>query len=381
MALRHSVGLLLDDRRPWVRVPLRLSLSVLAAAATLSVVELLQPLVGFPVLFPAFVGIVLVAAGAAGTFYGVVTMALFGAGHLFLYMEPRGTFGLDNPRLYPVLAVYAFAGAAVAVTGGRLRKALARLREEHRAVLKIHHQREDLLKALTHDVRTPLGAITMNAAMLERSPQDPTVVLRRAHAIERSAASVVAMLSALVDTAHLESGQVRLERRPVELPSFLADLEARLGETLPLDRVTIDIPESVPPVHVDPQSFERIVVNLLSNALKYAPAPAPVVVSAVRQDRDVVLSVADGGPGISAEDLPHLFEKYFRASATRSAEGLGLGLYSTRLLVEAHGGRIWVDSAVGRGTTFHVALSAAPAARPAPSRAAPGIGPAVPARP
>jgi signal transduction histidine kinase len=381
MALGHWVRLLLDDRRAWVRVPLRLSLSVVAAAASLWVVELLQPLVGFPVLFPAFVGIVLMAAGAAGTFYGIVTMVLFGAGHLFFFMEPRGTFGLDDARLYPVLAVYVAAGVAVAATGGALRKAHASLREEHRAVLKIHHEREDLLKALSHDVRTPLGTISMNAAMLERSPQDPTVVLRRAHAIERSAASVAAMLSALVDTAHLESGHVRLERRPVELASFLADLEARLGETLPLDRVTLSIPEGVPAIQADPQSLERIVVNLLSNALKYAPPPAPVVVSAAAQGQEVVVSVADGGPGISPEDLPHLFEKYFRARATRSAEGLGLGLYSTRLLVEAHGGRIWVDSAVGRGTTFHVALSAAPAARPSPARAAPGIGPAVPARP
>ena len=382
MALGHRVRLILDDRRAWVRVPLRLSLSVVAAAASLRVVEFLQPLVGFPVLFPAFVGIVLIAAGAAGTFYGIITMALFGAGHLFFFMEPRGAFGLDDARLYPVLAVYVAAGVAVAATGGALRKAHARLGEEHRAVLKIHHEREDLLKALTHDVRTPLGTIAMNAAMLERSPQDPTVVLRRAHAIERSAGSVAAMLSDLVDTAHLESGQVRLERRPVDLASFLADLEGHLGETLALDRVTIVIPESVPPVHVDPRSFERIVVNLLSNALKYAPPPSPVVVSAAAHGREVVVSVADRGPGISPQDLPHLFEKYFRASATRTKEGLGLGLYSTRLLVEAHGGRIWADSVVGRGTTFHVALPAAPAeARPARARAAPGIGPALPARP
>jgi signal transduction histidine kinase len=372
---------LFDDPRASVRVPLRLTLSVLSAALALWVVGALEPIVGVPVLFPSFVGIVFVAAGAAGTLWGIVTMALFAAGHGYFYVTPRGGFGLEDEHALTLLAAYFVAGVAVAATGGALRKAHARLGEEHRAALKAHHEREDLLKALSHDVRTPLGTIAMNAEMLERSPQDPAVVLRRAHAIARGAASVAAMLSDLVDAAHLESGQVRLERRAVDLASFLADLEARLGETLPLDRVTIAIPESVPPVHVDPQSFERVVVNLLSNALKYAPAPAPVVVSAAAQGREVVLSVADGGPGISSEDLPHLFEKYFRASATRSAEGLGLGLYSTRLLVEAHGGRIWVESAVGRGTTFHVALSAAPATRPAPARATPGIGPAVPARP
>ena len=74
----------------------------------------------------------------------------------------------------------------------------------------------------------------------------------------------------------------------------------------------------------------------------------------------IILSVADCGPGISQQDLPHIFEKYFRASAARTKEGLGIGLYATRLLVQAHGGRIWVNSALGEGTTFYVALPAAP---------------------
>ena len=74
------------------------------------------------------------------------------------------------------------------------------------------------------------------------------------------------------------------------------------------------------------------------------------------QGRDIVVSVEDGGPGISQQDLPHIFEKYFRASGTRKKEGLGIGLYGARLLVQAHGGRIWADSALGEGTTSHVAL-------------------------
>ena len=104
-------------------------------------------------------------------------------------------------------------------------------------------------------------------------------------------------------------------------------------------------------------------------SLKYAPAPTPIVVGAAADDGQVVLSIADRGPGISAGDLPHVFEKYYRASAARAQEGFGLGLYITRLLVEAHGGRIWVKTAAGEGTTFYVAIPAAGAGRRATTSA------------
>jgi signal transduction histidine kinase len=167
------------------------------------------------------------------------------------------------------------------------------------------------------------------------------------------------MLGDLIDMAHLESGYLTLDRKPVDLALFADELKTRLEGTLPIERVTWAVPAGLPAASVDARRFERILVNLLSNALKYAPAPAPVVLGAAVQGDEVVVSVADGGPGISQEDLPNLFEKYFRASATRAKEGLGIGLYGTRLLVHAHGGRIWVGSALGKGTTFYVALPTA----------------------
>jgi signal transduction histidine kinase len=289
----------------------------------------------------------------------MVTMALFGIGFDYFYQEPRGVFGSANLRDAGLLLAYVIAGLALARIGGALRKAYTRLGEQHRAVTAIHEQREDLLKTLTHDVRTPLSAITMNAALLARKPGDPAVVLRRAQAIEKSAASVAGMLGDLIDMAHLESGHLPLDRNPVDLARFVGELKTRLEGTLPIDRVTFAVPDGLPAANVDARRFERILVNLLSNALKYAPAPAPVVLGAAVQGDNIVVSVADGGPGISQQDLPHIFGKYFRASATRAKEGLGIGLYGTRLLVQAHGGRIWVDSALGKGTTFHVALPTA----------------------
>ena len=352
--------LLLDDSRAFVRVPLRLLISVVAATAALWVVGVLKPVLGFPVLSPAFLGIVFVSAEVAGFPYGIATMAVFGTGYAFFYQEPRGALGLGDPHALAVLVAYTVAGFLFASIGGALRNAYAALREEHRAVTTIHEQREDLLKALTHDVRTPLNVITMNAAMLTRDAEDPAI-LRRAQAIKKSAALVADMLGDLVDTAHLESGHLTLERKPVDLGSFVVELKTHLEGALPLDRVDFAMPEGLPAVFVDPHGFERIVVNLLSNALKYAPSPTRVVLGATVQDgNSAVISVADCGPGISQRDLPHIFEKYYRASGTRKKEGLGIGLYGTRLLVQAHGGRIWVDSALDKGTTFYVALPTAP---------------------
>ena len=363
MLLRFLVHPLLswfDDPRAVVRVPLRLLVAVASAAVALAVVGALEPALGAPVFFPAFVGIVFISAEIGGAPYGMVTMAIFGAGFDYFYQEPRGVFGTASSREAGLLLAYAIAGFGLAWIGGALRTAYTRLREQHRAVTTIHEQREDLLKTLTHDVRTPLSAITMNAALLKRNSKDPAAVLRRAQAIEKSAGSVAGMLGDLVDMAHLESGHLPLERKPVDLARFVGELKTHLEGTLPLDRVTFAVPAGLPAAHVDPRRFERILVNLLSNALKYAPPPAPVALGAAVQGDDIVVSVADGGPGISQEDLPHIFEKYFRASATRAKEGLGIGLYGTRLLVNAHGGRIWVHSALGKGTTFYVALPTAP---------------------
>jgi signal transduction histidine kinase len=287
-------------------------------------------------------------------------MALFAVGYAYLYQEPRGAFAWASPRMFVMLVAYGATGFAVACIGGALRKAYARVREEHREVISIQEQREDLLRALAHDVRSPLGVITMNAAMLARDSAGSDAVRRRARAIEKGAASVLGMLNDLVDTARLESGHFPLDRRPVDLARFAVELKAHLDGTLPLDRLEVAIPDGLPAAHVDPQRFERILVNLLSNAVKYSPPPSPIVLGAAVRERDLVVSVADSGPGISQQDLPRIFQKYFRAKGAQKRDGLGIGLYSTRLLVQAHGGRIWVESTPGKGTTFYVALPLAP---------------------
>jgi signal transduction histidine kinase len=167
------------------------------------------------------------------------------------------------------------------------------------------------------------------------------------------------MITDLVDSARLETGQIRLNRTSFDLKGFVVDLRERMARARPgrIERIQVESREGLPPVLADPDRLERILANLLSNSLKYSEPDTPVTVRLVRADGEVVTSVADRGHGIAPEELPQLFGKYYRTRAGREhPESLGLGLYITRKLVEAHGGRIWAESEVGRGSTFSFSL-------------------------
>jgi signal transduction histidine kinase len=169
-----------------------------------------------------------------------------------------------------------------------------------------------------------------------------------------------AMIQDLVEMVLLESGQLRLAHVRIELPAYLADLVHGLRGALPTARIQLSAQEGVPAVEVDPPRLERIVVNLLSNALKYSPPASPVVVEVLAEAAgEVVIRVADGGIGIAPEDQGRIFGRFYRVTGSRQPEGLGLGLYIARLLTEAHGGRITLESAPGRGSVFSVHLPVA----------------------
>ncbi len=347
---------LVEDARAFIRVPARVALALVAATAGLAAVALLEPLLSRPYFFPAFAAII-VPAVVVGTRYGVLTTVMFAVGYADWFLAPRHQLAVTNPYELAALVAYAVTGGFVAVIGGALRKAYGELQEQHDLLDRVHGQREDLLRALTHDIRSPLSVISMNAAMLGKC--DPATA-RRGALIQKSVADINSMLRDLVDAAALESGRLKLEPAAIDLAAMLNRLKEGLTGSLPVERVNVAVAPDVPLLEADPQRLERVLVNLISNALKYSPGE--VKVRAFQQERNVLVSVSDEGPGISQADLPHIFEKYYRASGAASQDGLGLGLYISRLLVEAHGGRIWVESAPGKGCTFNVAM---PAARPA----------------
>jgi PAS domain S-box-containing protein len=221
--------------------------------------------------------------------------------------------------------------------------------------------REDFLHTVTHDLRAPLSALSAHGGILGHLVKKGELDARGQRSvdgIQRGVERINGMIQELADSARLEAGQIRLEKRRLDLARLAFDLVARQGPALPVARIQAEFPADLPPVLADVDRVERIFLNLITNALKYSPAEARVRVGACRGDREVTIWVADEGPGIAPEDRARLFERFYRArsSAAGRVEGLGLGLYIARMLVEAHGGRIWVESEVGRGSTFFFTL-------------------------
>lgn len=218
---------------------------------------------------------------------------------------------------------------------------------------------EEYISMISHDLRAPLTVIQGQAQLLQRRLGKGAAEAQEIHgamAIELSARRMNAMIQDLIDSARLEAGQVELDRQPVDLRALVTDLLERAAEAMDTTRVKVGFQPDLPPVDADPNRLERILTNLLSNALKYSPDGAEVVLRADTANGAVVISVADCGHGINADELPRVFERFFRSRDARRHEGLGLGLYITKMLVEAHGGRIWVESQPNRGSTFSFSL-------------------------
>ena len=228
---------------------------------------------------------------------------------------------------------------------------------------ELQQRQDDLLHIISHDLRVPLTVIRGHMELIEdelRQRQVDGTIVMSTGAVDRSVRQLNGMIQELVDVTRLEGQQVTLTKQAVTLQEHIPALLIRLEGVLAVHRISVEMPDDVPPVLADPDRLERILVNLLSNALKYSPEETKVSLRARSREYQVEISVTDLGRGIPADDLPNLFQRFYRASDGRKAEeGIGLGLYITRLLVEAHGGRIWVESEVGRGSTFYFTLPVA----------------------
>ncbi len=217
-------------------------------------------------------------------------------------------------------------------------------------------QREDLLRAVSHDLRNPLQIVVLQAQRLVRQADDRS--RRPAGAILAASRRMDRMLRDLSDAARTEGAGIELAARAVALRPFLAELLDVSDGAMEAQRVENAVPEEVPPVLADPDRLDRILANLVGNALKYSQDR--VIVAARCDGGEVRVTVDDRGPGISAQDLPRIFDRFYRGQR-HEGEGLGLGLYIVRKLVEAHGGRIWAESRPGEGSTFSFTLPIADA--------------------
>jgi two-component system OmpR family sensor kinase/two-component system sensor histidine kinase BaeS len=218
--------------------------------------------------------------------------------------------------------------------------------------------RRNLLSDVAHELRTPLSVIRSDLEAIQDGLYEPSPeVLASLHDETLLLARLVDDLRAL---AQAEAGQLRLKRQPTDLGELLRGMlpgfECATGPG-PAPALCLELAPDLPLVDVDRQRVRQVVANLVSNALRHGTDSTRVVVSAVPAGEGVQVSVVDDGPGIPAEDLPHVFDRFWRGSRTgQGSEGSGLGLAIARELVLAHGAQIWAESTPGQSTAFHFTL-------------------------
>ncbi|MHB8990918.1 MAG: ATP-binding protein [Chloroflexota bacterium] len=257
-----------------------------------------------------------------------------------------------------------FSGSPIVGREGRIALGIIVCRDVTRLRL-LELTRDDYVRAVSHDLRNPLTAITGHAQLLQRVLEKAGLkggmAGKAIEAIVINSQRMNGMITDLAESAQLEAGQVRLKPVPIDLPSFVIQLKDRLAGAAEAHRIWVELPEELPLVLADPDKLERILRNLLTNAIKYSEPGSPVTVTMTLRGAEVVTAVTDHGQGMSPEEVSRLFQRYYRTpTAIQRKGGLGLGLHITKGLVEAHGGRIWVESKQGKGSTFSFTLPVAP---------------------
>jgi phosphoserine phosphatase RsbU/P len=226
----------------------------------------------------------------------------------------------------------------------------------------LERQRDEFFSSISHDLRTPVAAIKAAiGVVLANAPADLAPALQRMLGnVDLAADELATLIEDLLQVARLQAGRVELWRSTVDMRDVVARA-VRAVEPLTQARgqhVVVLAPHAPVPAQVDADRLGRVLRNLIGNAQKYGRANGNVTITLARPGAEVRLSITDDGPGIPADQQERIFERFYRVSGTANAGpvGTGLGLAIARGLIELHGGRLWVESAPGQGSTFHVSL-------------------------
>ncbi|NJD10190.1 MAG: GAF domain-containing protein [Gemmatimonadetes bacterium] len=224
--------------------------------------------------------------------------------------------------------------------------------------------RDDMLSVVSHDLGNPLSAIRIGTSLLLRGiPPEERERGGWFHleSIRQSAEQMERLINDLREVKRLEAGKVMLERRPTAVAPLLRAVHQTFAPLAGQRGLGLEwqAPDVLPPVWADRQRIVQVLSNLIGNALKFTPVGGRIVLGAVPGTGEVVFRVSDTGPGIAPEHLPHVFERFWQ-SRREGKQGLGLGLAICKGIVEAHGGRIWVESEAGQGTTVGFTLPVRP---------------------
>jgi signal transduction histidine kinase len=240
---------------------------------------------------------------------------------------------------------------------------LAREHEARAAAEAAVRVRDDFLTAASHDLRTPLTTIQGHADLIQMrlgtgATIDGVWLGARIGALQQATRRMVATVEEITDVAELQIGRrLDLKVQPVDIGEMVRAAVALVEGSAPRGAAPVIVAASDPVVvEGDGMRLERVLQNVIGNAVKYSPGGTPVQVQVSRQEDWAVITVRDGGVGIPANELPHIFSKYYRASTSIGIKGTGIGLAGAQAIVTQHGGHITLDSIVGQGTTVVISL-------------------------
>jgi signal transduction histidine kinase len=225
----------------------------------------------------------------------------------------------------------------------------ARLHDTVRASLR---SRDEMVGVVSHDLRNPVAAVKMLSRTLLQPNENGGPQARESIAlISQAAEQMDALIRDLLDVNRLDAGGLTISPMPVDPSVLLTDSLQTLRPLVEEKGIGLDlqIETALPKVAADRERIQQTLSNLVGNAIKFSPAGSKIAVVARRDDQNVIISVVDNGKGIAAEQLPRVFDRYWQSSRT-DRQGAGLGLAIAKGIVEAHGGRIWIESRPDEGT-------------------------------
>ena len=230
-------------------------------------------------------------------------------------------------------------------------------KEAANALEEAVRMRDEVLAIVSHDLRNPLNTVLASASLLTDLPLTPEQVQKQIEIIKRTGTQMNRLLQDLLDVSRIDAGRLWIEPLPINPAQLISDTCAMFESqaAAKAQTLTCDVAPELPIIRADRERILQVFSNLLSNSIRLTPAEGAIIVRAEPREDVIVFSVTDTGPGIPPDDLPHLFERFWQARHARRI-GAGLGLAIVKGIVEAHGGRITVESEVGRGTTFSFAI-------------------------
>jgi len=226
-------------------------------------------------------------------------------------------------------------------------------------IRRLETVRRDFISNISHELRTPLASLqALVDTLRDGALDDPPAARHFLDSIETEVEALTQMVQELLELSRIESGQAPMRLIPTSVADVVFPPVERLrpqAERAGLS-ITIDLSPNLPTVLADAERAQQVITNLVHNAIKFTPSGGQVTLSAQPVGEEMILSVRDTGVGIPADDLPRIFERFYKADRARSGGGTGLGLAIAKHIVQAHGGRIWAESVEGKGSTFYVAL-------------------------